>query len=139
MHRPAPGAERLEREHLGRSYRAFPAAEPADPVGAHRTAALMAQDRLVPAVPGATPRVDGPAASHPWERQLKDLERAVAQTPECPPPLPSWWGVDHRRTEDAKAKRLQLQRRKMKTADEAAELDKINRELGVSAPRAGVI
>jgi hypothetical protein len=98
-----------------------------------------AQDRLVAAVPDATVRTDGPAASHPWERQLKDLERAVSEVSELPPPLPSWWGVDHRRTENAKARRLQLQRRKKKTADEAAELDKINRELGVSAPRGGVI
>jgi hypothetical protein len=97
------------------------------------------QDRLVACVPGATPRVDGPAASHPWERQLRDLERAVSEVSELPPPLPSWWGLDHRRTENAKAKRLQVQRRKKKTADEAAELDKINRDLGVSAPRAGVI
>jgi len=34
------------------------------------------QDRLVASVPGATPRVDGPAASHAWERPLRNLEQA---------------------------------------------------------------
>jgi hypothetical protein len=97
------------------------------------------QDRLVAKVPGATPRVDWPAAAHPWERQLNNLQRAVADVSEVPPPLPSWWGLDHRRTEDAKARRLQLHRRRKRTADENAELDRINRELGVSAPRAGVV
>jgi hypothetical protein len=97
------------------------------------------QDRLVAKVAGASPRVDGPAAAHAWERQLRDLERAVSEVPELPAPLPSWWGLDNRRTENATARRLQLQRHKTKTADEAAELDKINRDLGVSAPRAGVV
>jgi chromosome segregation ATPase len=86
------------------------------------------QDRLVACVPGATPRVDGPPALHPWERQLKDLERAAAEVSECPPPLPSWWGLNQRRAEDATARRLQLQRRKKLTQSEQDELDRLNRD-----------
>jgi excisionase family DNA binding protein len=97
-----------------------------------------AVDHLVAAIPGATPRTDGPASTHPWEAQLRDLERAVAAAPECPPPLPRWQGLDHRRAEDTTARRLQLQRRKKRTADEEAELDRLNRELGLSLPRVEV-
>jgi hypothetical protein len=58
----------------------------------------QAVDQLVAHVPGATPRADGPPATHPWERELRDLERAVAETPELPPPLPRWQGVERPRT-----------------------------------------
>ena len=59
--------------------------------------------------------------------------------PEYPPPLPRWQGLDHRRVEDITARRLQLQRRKKRTADEQAELDAINRELGVKPSEVEVI
>ena len=36
-------------------------------------------DQLVPSVPGATPRTDGPAAAHPWEPQLQALARSVSE------------------------------------------------------------
>ncbi len=52
------------------------------------------------AVPGATSRADGPQPSHPWERQLRDLERAVQETPEVPAPLPRWAGLEHRKQQD---------------------------------------
>lgn len=83
-------------------------------------------------VPGATPRADGPPATHPWERQLKELERAVAETPELPPPLPRWQGLGNRKAEDHAARRLQLQRKKKLTATEEQELDQINQQLGVT-------
>jgi hypothetical protein len=57
-------------------------------------------DSLVAAVPGATSRADGPQPSHPWERQLRDLERAVQETPEVPAPLPRWAGLEHRKQQD---------------------------------------
>jgi hypothetical protein len=41
--------------------------------------------------------------------------------------------------EDITARRLQLQRRKKRTADEQAELDAINRELGVKPSEVEVI
>jgi hypothetical protein len=88
----------------------------------------QAQDQLVAAIPGASPRMDGPAASHPWEAQLKDLERAVARTPKCPPPLPGWQGLEYRRAQDSTPRRLQLQRRKRLTAEEQDEMDRLDRE-----------
>jgi hypothetical protein len=91
-------------------------------------------DQLVAAVPGATPRADGPEGTHPWEPALGQLARAYQQTPELEPPLPRWQGLEHRTAQDSSARRLQLQRRKRLTADEQAELDTINRALGVSAP-----
>jgi hypothetical protein len=93
----------------------------------------QAVDQLVAAVPGATPRADGPPAAHPWERQLRDLERAVAETPELPPPLPRWQGLGHRTAEDNTARRLQLQRKKRLTAAEERELEHINQQLGITA------
>jgi hypothetical protein len=70
----------------------------------------MEIDSLVAAVPGATSRADGPAESHPWERQLRDLERAVQETPEVPAPLPRWTGLNQRQTED-NANRIERERR----------------------------
>jgi hypothetical protein len=95
-------------------------------------------DQLVAAVPGATPRADGPEGSHPWEPALGQLARAYQQTPELEPPLPRWQGLEHRTAQDNSARRLQLQRRKKLTSAEEAELDTINRALGVSAPRVEV-
>jgi hypothetical protein len=46
--------------------------------------------------------------------------------------------LHHREVEDKKGRRLQLHRRRKRTAEEAAELDAINRDLGLSAPRAEV-
>jgi hypothetical protein len=57
-------------------------------------------DALVSAIPGAVPRSDGPPASHAWERQLRDLERVVKETPEVPAPLPRWSGLQHRQQQD---------------------------------------
>jgi hypothetical protein len=65
---------------------------------------------LVAAVPGATSRADGPEPSHPWERQLRDLERVVQDTPEVPAPLPRWAGLTQRQTEDD-ANRIERERR----------------------------
>jgi hypothetical protein len=98
----------------------------------------QAQDQLVVAVPGASPRADGPDGSHPWEPALDQLARAYQQTPELEPPLPRWQGLEHRTAQDSSARRLQLQRRKRLTADEQTELDTINRALGVSAPKVEV-
>jgi hypothetical protein len=67
-------------------------------------------DGLVAAVPGATSRADGPEPSHPWERQLRDLEGAVQETPEVPAPLPRWTGLTQRQTED-QANRIERERR----------------------------
>jgi hypothetical protein len=72
-------------------------------------------DSLVAAVPGATSRADGPAPSHPWESQLGDLERAIRETPEIPPPLPQWAGLNHRQMQD-RANRLERERRSGETA-----------------------
>jgi hypothetical protein len=93
----------------------------------------QAQDQLVAAVPGATPRADGPEGTPPWEPALGQLAHAYQQTPELEPPLPRWQGLEHRTAEDSSARRLQLQRRKRLTAAEQDELDTINRALGVSA------
>jgi hypothetical protein len=92
-----------------------------------------AQDALVAAVPGATPRNDGPPATHPWEAQLKALERAVVEVAEVPAPSPRWRGLEFRRQEDSTARRLQLQRRKKLTADEQAELEWLDQDRGPAA------
>jgi hypothetical protein len=68
-------------------------------------------DSLVAAVPGATSRADGPEPSHPWERQLQDLARAIQETPEVPPPLPRWAGLNHREQQDY-ANRIEQRRRR---------------------------
>jgi hypothetical protein len=94
----------------------------------------QAQDQLVAAVPGATPRADGPTSTHPWGSQLKDLERAVAEVPECPPPLPRWRGLDQRTQQDHIGRREKLRRKRKLTSEEEQELNTINRELGASAP-----
>ena len=68
-------------------------------------------DKLVAAVPGASPRADGPEQSHPWEQQLNDLARGIQETPEVPPPLPRWAGLAHRQQQD-QANRIEQQRRR---------------------------
>jgi chromosome segregation ATPase len=75
-------------------------------------------DSLVAAVPGATSRADGPEPSHPWERQLRDLERAVQETPEVPAPVPRWPGLNQRQTED-NANRTERERRSEPAPDTA--------------------
>jgi hypothetical protein len=77
-------------------------------------------DGLVAAVPGATSRADGPEPTHPWEPQLRSLERAIHETPEIPPPLPRWAGLDDRREQD-NANRIERQRRRgeLSTDDQA--------------------
>jgi hypothetical protein len=97
------------------------------------------QDVLVAAVPGATPRSDGPPPEHEWEAALGALERTVRETPEIPAPLPRWAGVEHRRQQDNLSRFEKLRRRKRLTQPEQDELDRINRELGRSAPRAEVV
>jgi hypothetical protein len=97
------------------------------------------QDVLVAAVPGATPRSDGPPPEHEWEAALGALERTVRETPEIPAPLPRWAGVEHRRQQDNLSRFEKLRRRKRLTRPEQDELDRINRELGRSAPRAEVV
>lgn len=94
----------------------------------------QAQDQLLAAVPGATPRADGPAPTHPWESQLKDLERAVAAEPECPPPLPRWRGMDQRTQQDHIGRREKLRRKRKLTPEEEQELATINCGFGASAP-----
>jgi hypothetical protein len=78
-------------------------------------------DGLVAAVPGATSRADGPEPSHPWERQLRDLERAIQETPEVPAPLPTWKGLKQRQEQD-NAHRVERLRRsgELSTDDQAA-------------------
>jgi hypothetical protein len=79
-------------------------------------------DRLVAAVPGATSRADGPEPSHPWERQLRDLERAVRDIPEVPAPLPRWAGLKHREEQDNAARIEHKRRRGELSADDQATL-----------------
>jgi hypothetical protein len=78
-------------------------------------------DGLVAAVPGATSRADGPEPSHPWEPQLRDLERVVREIPEVPAPLPRWEGLEHRQQQD-NANRIERKRRagELSVDDQAA-------------------
>jgi hypothetical protein len=92
----------------------------------------QAVDRLIAAVPGATPRADGPAPEHPWEPALKTLERAFTETPELEPPLPTWAGIEQRHRHDRTHRLLQLRRRDRLSDDERAELEKLNS--GTAAP-----
>jgi hypothetical protein len=62
-------------------------------------------DALVARVPGASPRTDGPPASYAWEPQLRDLERAVRETPEVPALSPRWAGLAHRKQQDEQVSR----------------------------------
>jgi len=99
----------------------------------------QAQDQLVAAVPRATPRADGPEGSHPWEPALGQLARAWQQTPELEPPLPRWQGLEQRAQQDHIGRREKLRRKRKLTSEEEQELATINRELGATAPRVGVV
>lgn len=91
-------------------------------------------DALVAATPGATPRADGPDPSHPWERQLRDLERVVKEHPEVPAPTPRWGGLGQRQQQDQVARREQLRRQPRRTEQDQADIDRINLELGANPP-----
>ena len=62
---------------------------------------------------------DGSPSSHPWEAALKELERAVRETPELPAPLPRWLHRDFRDQQNDVAQREQ-QRRRLRSQKEAA-------------------
>ena len=49
--------------------------------------------------------------------------------------VPRWAGLEWRKAAHSTARRLQLQRRARLTAEEQDELDRINRELGLSSPK----
>ena len=63
-----------------------------------------------------------PEPAHPWERQLRDLERAIQETPEVPPPLPRWAGLNHRQEQDNAARVERQRRRGELSADDRAAL-----------------
>jgi hypothetical protein len=85
-------------------------------------------DALVAATPNAVVRKDGPPPSHPWERQLRDLECVVRESPEVQPPLPTWAGLKDREQRDRTHRLLQLRRRKRLTEEEQRELARMSRE-----------
>jgi hypothetical protein len=89
------------------------------------------QDRAIAAVPGASPRHDGPPGTHEWEPALRDLERAVRECPQLSPPLPRWLGTRHRHQQDAINLRERLRHKKKLSERDQAELDRINHELAV--------
>jgi hypothetical protein len=91
-------------------------------------------DELVAAVPGATPRTDGPAPEHPWEHALRQLQRAYQETPELDPPLPRWTGLQHRQQQDDVNRRASLLRKRRLTAAEQAELERLNQALVITPP-----
>ena len=93
----------------------------------------QAVDRLVAAVPGATPRHDGPDPEHAWERALKALERAVHDTPQLKPLLPGWQGLDQRQQQDRIHRRVVLRRKRRLTPAEQAELETLNADRAPSA------
>jgi hypothetical protein len=82
-------------------------------------------DWLVAAVPGATPRADGPVPEDPWESALKDLERAYRQATKLEPPTPRWSGLQLREQQDNLSRFERLPRRKRLTEDEQAEIDRL--------------
>jgi hypothetical protein len=91
-------------------------------------------DQLVAAVPGATPRNDGPAPEHPWEHALRGLQRAYQHTPELDPPLPRWTGLQHRQQQDDVNRRASLLRKRQLTASEQAELERLDRGRVITPP-----
>jgi hypothetical protein len=88
-------------------------------VRAHQAyvAMRMEVEGLVAGVPDAVPRLDGVAASYVWERELKDLARAVRENPEAEVPTPRWAAVEQRQLQD-NANRFERLRRKRKPTDE---------------------
>jgi hypothetical protein len=91
-------------------------------------------DQLVAAVPGATPRTDGPVPEHPWEHALRQLQRAHQGTPELDPPLPRWTGVQQRQQQDDVNRRVSLLRRKKLTPGEQAELERLEQGRVITPP-----
>jgi hypothetical protein len=96
------------------------------------------QDRAVAAVPGASPRLDGPPGTHPWEQALQDLERVVRECPQLGPPVPTWRGVGHREQQNSVNRLERLRRKKRRDERDQAEIDHIGRELGLT-PNVDVI
>jgi hypothetical protein len=86
-------------------------------------------DDYVRATPGAVVRMDGVPASHPWEPAIRDLERAVRETPEIDPPAPRWTGLEHRKRADLTTWRMKLQRKSKLTREEQTQLDRLEREI----------
>ena len=85
----------------------------------YKTERQRVSELVSQAAPGAG-AINGPAATHAWERELDALDRAVRETSEIPAPLPRWLGRAHRERQDQTHRRLRLQRRK-KPRDERSE------------------
>ena len=83
------------------------------------------QDRAVAAVPGASPRYDGPPGSHEWEQALRELERVVRERPGLSAPLPTWAGIGQQQQQQNAVHRLERLRRK-KGSDQA-EIDRLSK------------
>jgi hypothetical protein len=92
-----------------------------------------AVDRLVAAVPGATPTPRRARPAAPVGAALKALERAIHDTPELEPPLPSWQGLEQRQQQDRVHRRAGLQRKRQLTSAEQAELEQLNADHAPSA------
>lgn len=69
----------------------------------------QAMDRIISGA-GHNPRLDGPAPTHPWERELLALERAVRETPTLDAPAPRWSGRQAAEHRDHVHAQLQAQR-----------------------------
>jgi hypothetical protein len=91
-------------------------------------------DQLVAAVPGASPRTDGPAPEYPWEGALRQLARVYQETPELDPPLPRWHGLQQRQHQDDVNRRASLLRKRRLTASEQAELERLDRGRVITPP-----
>jgi hypothetical protein len=91
-------------------------------------------DRQVALEPGCTPRADGPAAAHEWEAQLVALARVIRAYPEVTAPLPRWSGRLARQGQDTEEQRTKLMRRRRRTPEQQAELDRLNAGRTVPAP-----
>jgi hypothetical protein len=70
-----------------------------------------AVDRLILAA-GGQPRHDSCEPEHAWERELRDLDRAVRTRPEVSPPEPRWFGIRHREAENEKSRGRRLRRQR---------------------------
>jgi hypothetical protein len=89
-------------------------------------------DALVAAIPGAVVRLDSGPAEHPWEGQLREVERVTRAVPEVPAPLPRWAGIQQREQQDKLSRLSKLRRSKRITAKDQAEIDRISADLGVT-------
>ena len=101
------------------------------------TAMRVEIDALVAATPNAVVRSDGPPPSHPWERQLRELERVVRESPKIEPPTPTWRGLKGREQRDQTNRLLQLGRRNRLTEAEQAEMDRLSQHRTATPNRAG--